>query len=89
MDEFARLPAAPESESAAKPTLTAREIDIVRMLARGASNRDIAAQLVISENTVKNHVQNVLAKLHLHSRRDVPGYARTYGLDLPPDRSGT
>ena len=89
LDEFARLPAAPESESAAKPTLTAREIDIVRMLARGASNRDIAAQLVISENTVKNHVQNVLAKLHLHSRRDVPGYARTYGLDLPPDRSGT
>jgi DNA-binding NarL/FixJ family response regulator len=63
-------------------------VDIVRLLARGASNRDIAQQFVISENTVKNHVQNVLAKLHLHSRRDVPGYARAHGLDLPPDRSG-
>ena len=81
LDEFARLPAAAGSDHAVQAVLTAREIEIVRLLARGASNRDIAAQLVISENTVKNHVQNVLAKLHLHSRRDVPGYARTHGLD--------
>lgn len=85
LDEFARLPAAAGGEQAVQAVLTAREIEIVRLLARGASNRYIAAQLVISENTVKNHVQNVLAKLHLHSRRDVPGYARTHGLDRPPD----
>jgi len=89
LDEFARLPSIPASDDQAKTTLTAREVDIVRMLARGASNRDIAQQLVISENTVKNHVQNVLAKLHLHSRRDVPDYARRRGLDLPPDRSNS
>lgn len=83
LDEFARLPAAVGRDQAVHAVLTAREIEIVRLLARGSSNRDIAAQLVISENTVKNHVQNVLAKLHLHSRRDVPGYARTHGLDRP------
>ncbi|MBI5564539.1 MAG: response regulator transcription factor [Chloroflexi bacterium] len=88
LDEFARLPAPQGSEARTKVDLTPREVDIVRLLARGASNRDIAQQFVISENTVKNHVQNVLAKLHLHSRRDVPGYARSHGLDLPPGRSG-
>ena len=89
LDEFARLPSIPPSDDQSKTMLTPREVDIVRMLARGASNRDIAQQLVISENTVKNHVQNVLAKLHLHSRRDVPDYARRRGLDLPPDRSNS
>jgi len=89
LDEFARLPAMPGNEDRVKVALTSRETEIVRLLARGASNREIAQQFVISENTVKNHVQNVLAKLHLHSRRDVPGYARTHGLDLPPDRSGS
>jgi two-component system NarL family response regulator len=66
--------------------LTAREIEIVHEIARGASNRDIAERLVISENTVKNHVRNVLAKLHLRSRRDVANYARRHGLK-PPSRS--
>ncbi|MBI5030103.1 MAG: response regulator transcription factor [Chloroflexi bacterium] len=60
--------------------LTAREIEILRELARGASNREIAKRLVISENTVKNHVRNVLVKLHLHSRRDVAGYVRRNGI---------
>lgn len=87
LDEFARLPSAPPGDGSVKVGLTPRETDIVRLLARGASNREIAQQLVISENTVKNHVQSILAKLHLHSRRDVSGYARTYGLDRPPDRS--
>lgn len=87
LDEFARLPVPRGSETRTKVDLTPREVDIVRLLARGASNRDIAQQFVISENTVKNHVQNILAKLHLHSRRDVPDYARAHGLDVPPDRS--
>jgi two-component system NarL family response regulator len=87
LDEFSRLPA-PRFNAAENVELTARELEIVRMLARGASNRDIAERLVISENTVKNHVQNVLNKLHLHSRRDVKDYARTRGL-VPPSNDSS
>lgn len=81
LEEFARLPVT-SSQPALPPgaDLTSREIEIVRELARGASNRDIARKFVISENTVKNHVRNVLAKLHLHSRRDIASYARDRGL---------
>jgi len=82
LDEFSRLPA-PAADETPIGALTSRETEIVRLLARGASNREIAQQFVISENTVKNHVQNVLAKLHLHSRRDVDKYARSHGL-FPP-----
>ena len=79
LEEFSRLPPAqPETVE-----LTDREIEIVRALARGASNREIAARLVITENTVKNHVQNVLLKLHLHSRHDVVDYAHRHGLLSP------
>lgn len=84
--EFSRLPAPEPGKAETTVDLTSREREIVRMLARGASNREIAQQLVISENTVKNHVQNVLAKLHLHSRRDVQNYARSHGLISPADR---
>ena len=87
--EFSRLPAPQADDVGPKADLTSRERDIVRMLARGISNREIAQQLVISENTVKNHVQNVLAKLHLHSRRDVQDYARSHGWISPADRPPT
>jgi DNA-binding NarL/FixJ family response regulator len=81
LEEFSRLPPAPAIQPETVE-LTDREIEIVRALARGASNREIAERLVITENTVKNHVQNVLLKLHLHSRRDVVDYARRHGLML-------
>ena len=80
LDEFSRTPAARQTDPAQSTELTAREIEIVQAIAQGASNRDIARQLVISENTVKNHVRNVLAKLHLRNRRDVAHYARSRGL---------
>jgi two-component system NarL family response regulator len=60
--------------------LTERELEIVREVAHGATNREIAQRLTISTNTVRNHVRNILAKLHLHSRRDVGLYARERGL---------
>jgi two-component system nitrate/nitrite response regulator NarL len=77
LDEFARR-SPPYSGEA--PTLTGRELEVLRELANGASNQEIAERLVISENTVKNHVRNLLAKLHFHSRREAADYARRRGL---------
>ncbi len=57
------------------PTLTDRELEVLRLVADGLSNRAIAAKLYISENTVKNHVRNILEKLHLHSRMEAVMYA--------------
>jgi two-component system NarL family response regulator len=57
------------------PELTGRELEVLKLVARGMSNRDIADSLYISENTVKNHVHNILDKLHLHSRMQAVIYA--------------
>jgi len=57
------------------PRLTAREMEVLRLVARGMNNRDIAHELFISENTVKNHVRNMLEKLQLHSRMEAVVYA--------------
>jgi len=57
------------------PTLTAREIEVLRLVAKGHSNREVGQQLFISENTVKNHVRNILEKLHLHNRMEAVVYA--------------
>lgn len=56
--------------------LTPREREVLRLLARGASNREIADALMISGDTVKTHVSRVLKKLGLHSRHEVAAYAR-------------
>ncbi|WP_299051152.1 response regulator transcription factor [uncultured Nocardioides sp.] len=64
--------------------LTARELEVLTHVARGLANREVAARLSISENTVKNHVRNILEKLGLHSRMEAVMYAmRTKLLDLP------
>ena len=57
------------------PALTNREIEVLRLVAKGMSNREIAEELYISENTVKNHVRNILEKLHLHNRMEAVIYA--------------
>src|SRR2546429_7020701 len=57
------------------PRLTDRELQVLKLVARGHNNRDIAKELFISENTVKNHVRNILEKLHLHSRMEAVVYA--------------
>ena len=64
-----------ERQSAPAPRLTERELEVLRQVAQGLSNREIAGQLYISENTVKNHVRNILEKLHLHSRMEAVVYA--------------
>jgi RNA polymerase sigma factor (sigma-70 family) len=57
------------------PSLTDRELDVLKLVAKGLSNREISEELYISENTVKNHVRNILEKLHLHSRMEAVVYA--------------
>jgi len=57
------------------PRLTDREMEVLRLVAKGMNNRDIAKQLYISENTVKNHIRNILEKLQLHSRMEAVVYA--------------
>lgn len=61
-------------------SLTEREVEILKLVARGLSNRQISDQLVISEATVRSHVSNILAKLHLASRTQAVLYALREGL---------
>jgi DNA-binding NarL/FixJ family response regulator len=60
--------------------LTAREIEVLRQVAQGATNREIATSLVISEGTVKNHISNLLSRLGLRDRTQAAIYAREHGL---------
>ena len=79
LDEFSQLrESKPDGDLIAE--LTFREIEILRHLATGATNREIADRLVITENTVKNHVHNILEKLELRNRREVARFAQQHGL---------
>jgi DNA-binding NarL/FixJ family response regulator len=74
---------AEEKQQVPAPKLTDRELEVLKLVAQGLTNREIADQLYISENTVKNHVRNILEKLHLHSRMEAVVYAvREKLLDL-------
>ncbi len=76
LSEFTNLAKrADERQSVPTPRLTDRELEVLKLVAKGMSNREIAAELYISENTVKNHVRNILEKLHLHSRMEAVVYA--------------
>ena len=57
------------------PRLTTRELEVLKLVAQVTSNRDVAEALFIAENTVKNHVRNILEKLQLHSRMEAVVYA--------------
>jgi DNA-binding NarL/FixJ family response regulator len=65
---------------AGRTPLTARECEVLRLVATGGTNREIAAALVISEHTVARHVQNILAKLDVPSRAAATAYAYEHGL---------
>ena len=76
LTEFAAISKeADERPQMPAPKLTDREMEVLRLVAQGLNNRDIAKQLFISENTVKNHIRNILEKLHLHSRMEAVVYA--------------
>jgi two-component system, NarL family, nitrate/nitrite response regulator NarL len=59
--------------------LTRREQDIMEVIERGLSNKEIASQLKIEISTVKNHIHNILDKLHLQDRRSAARYAKEHG----------
>lgn len=79
LGEYRRLAARPAPE--ATPRLTERETEVLRLVAKGLSYKQIAERLVLSHRTVQNHVQNTLNKLQLHNRVELVRYAIEQGLD--------
>jgi DNA-binding NarL/FixJ family response regulator len=83
IDEFKEM-SRTDRDQVPTPRLTERELEVLRLVARGLNNREAAKELFISENTVKNHVRNILEKLQLHSRMEAVMYAvREKLLDIP------
>lgn len=84
LGEYRRLacdPAPAARDEPEAPRLTDRETEVLRLVAKGLSYRQIAERLVISHRTVQNHVQNTLGKLQLHNRVELVRYAIQRGLD--------
>ena len=81
LGEYRRLATAPAEGDADAPRLTDRETEILRLVAKGVSYKQIAERLVLSHRTVQNHVQNTLNKLQLHNRVELARYAIQRGLD--------
>jgi DNA-binding NarL/FixJ family response regulator len=75
LTEFATMIKKGDEKQLPAPRLTDRELEVLKLVARGLNNRDIAKELFISENTVKNHIRNILEKLQLHSRMEAVVYA--------------
>ncbi len=69
----------PGREDEAATHLTSREMEIINLMTAGATNQEIGHRLVLSENTVKNHVKHILAKLRLHNRAQVVAWAMRTG----------
>ena len=85
LSEFRRRPWRDPTETAGWD-LTARELEVLQLVTEGLSNAEIAARLFIVEGTVKNHLHNILEKLHLENRLQAATYAIREGLVQPPRR---
>jgi DNA-binding NarL/FixJ family response regulator len=85
LGEYRRLaaagPSSPRAEDDGAPQLTERETEVLRLVAKGLSYKQIAERLGVSHRTVQNHVQNTLGKLHLHNRVELTRYAIEQGLE--------
>ena len=80
LGEFRRLSDAPDARAGESP-LTERETEVLTMVAKGLTARQIAERLVLSHRTVQNHVQNILGKLQMNNRVELTRYAIEQGLD--------
>ena len=80
LSEYRRLDDGPAASPGA-PRLTERETEVLRLVAKGLSYRQIAERLIVSHRTVQNHVQNTLGKLQLHNRVELTRYVIEQGLD--------
>ena len=78
--EFARMTREPLAKASDKEELSEREREVLQLVAGGATNKEIAGTLFISENTVNYHMKNILAKLHLRNRAQAVAYALQSGL---------
>ncbi len=83
LGEFRRMATTPTKAADDTPTLTERETEVLRLVAKGLSYKQIAERLVISHRTVQNHVQNTLNKLQLHNRVELVRYAIARGIEDP------
>jgi DNA-binding NarL/FixJ family response regulator len=86
LGEYRRLAGSPDGGARSgrddgAPRLTERETEVLRLVAKGLSYRQIAERLGLSHRTVQNHVQNTLGKLQLHNRVELTRYAIERGLD--------
>jgi DNA-binding NarL/FixJ family response regulator len=87
IEDFARhRPSASPGVDALIDALTPRELDVLRLVARGLSNAEIARQLVLSEATIKTHLGHILMKLELRDRTQAAVLAYESGLVVPEDR---
>lgn len=87
IEAFATMPEPSAPPPDRLEDLTAREVEVLRLLAQGRSNADIAAELIVSAATAKTHVSNILTKLRLHDRIQAVIYAYENSLVVPEHRS--
>jgi two-component system NarL family response regulator len=80
LEEFSRSRTDGHTSESAASALTVRELEVIKELELGSSNREISNHLSITENTVKRHIHSILKKLGLRNRREVAKYARKQGL---------
>jgi DNA-binding NarL/FixJ family response regulator len=85
LEEFQRGEPTVGTRGESASDLTARELEVLELVADRLSNKEIATRLVISEHTVKNHLKNILSKLHLRSRREAADYGLARGWVRPAE----
>ncbi|NLE98527.1 MAG: response regulator transcription factor [Propionibacterium sp.] len=85
LGEFRRMVNVARAHNDEGPVLTSREVEVLRLVAKGMAYREIAEELFVSHRTVQNHVQNVLRKLQLHNRVELTLYAIDKGLHDPDE----